>query len=353
MAEEARRELTAGKIKSLMGVSDAIATLNVGRFEAFEGAETKPCALAFDGPAFKHLNADGLETEEETTYLQTHLRVLSGMYGVLRPYDAIAPYRMEMGTRWAPGAPKDRLYEYWGTDIANCIADDVEAQAESTQTKPFVLNCASQEYWKSVKSDVLEKRGIPVYTASFPGPAVYAKQARGAMVRHCIDAGVSSPQDLKTFVGTDGSWSYDGKASSEFNFVFTRGAKRRRVAIKEKPEVRLQRERDHPKRRSGLEIIESIRSFRDAIVASTLGTRFSESAPPSRPALCFPSRVNRVVHCVVTRRPRERIPTEPDPTRKRQTLDRIRSTRSTLADEARTNERLGSYGCWTEHDVFR
>ena len=77
MAEEARRELTAGKIKSLMGVSDAIATLNVGRFEAFEGAETKPCALAFDGPAFKHLNADGLETEEETTYLQTHLRVLS------------------------------------------------------------------------------------------------------------------------------------------------------------------------------------------------------------------------------------------------------------------------------------
>ena len=225
MAEEARRELTAGKIKSLMGVSDAIATLNVGRFEAFEGAETKPCALAFDGPAFKHLNADGLETEEETTYLQTHLRVLSGMYGVLRPYDAIAPYRMEMGTRWAPGAPKD-LCEYWGTDIANCIADDVEAQAESTQTKPFVLNCASQEYWKSVKSDVLEKRGIPVYTASFPGPAVYAKQARGAMVRHCIDAGVSSPQDLKTFVGTDGSWSYDGKASSEFNFVFTRGAKR-------------------------------------------------------------------------------------------------------------------------------
>jgi cytoplasmic iron level regulating protein YaaA (DUF328/UPF0246 family) len=225
IAEVARRELTAGKIKSLMGVSDAIATLNVGRFEAFESAETKPCALAFDGPAFKHLNADGLETEEETTYLQTHLRVLSGMYGVLRPYDAIAPYRMEMGTRWAPGAPKD-LYEYWGTDIANSIADDVEAQAKSTQTKPFVLNCASQEYWKSVKSDVLEKRGIPVYTASFPGPAVYAKQARGAMVRHCIDARVSSPQDLKAFVGTDGSWSYDSKASTEFNFVFTRGAKR-------------------------------------------------------------------------------------------------------------------------------
>lgn len=223
MAESARRELTAGKIKSLMGVSDAIATLNVGRFEAFESAETKPCALAFDGPAFKHLNADGLETEEETTYLQTHLRVLSGMYGVLRPYDAIAPYRMEMGTRWAPDASKD-LYEYWGTDIANSIADDVEAQAKSTQTKPFVLNCASQEYWKSVKSGVLEKRDIPVYTASFPGPAVYAKQARGAMVRHCIDARVSSPQDLKAFVGTDGSWSYDSKASTEFNFVFTRQA---------------------------------------------------------------------------------------------------------------------------------
>jgi uncharacterized protein len=224
LAACAKKELSAGKIKSLMGVSDAIASLNAKRFQTFEKATKKPCVLAFDGPAFKHLDAPSFTTVDEVEYLQRHLRILSGLYGTLKPYDDVAPYRLEMGTKWAAGDAKD-LYEYWGDDIANALVDDVEALAkESNSSTPFVVNCASQEYFKSVKLDVLKTRGVPVYTMTFPGPSVYAKQARGAMVRHCVDAKVRAPEDLKTFQGVDGEWRFDAKASTEFNFVFTRGA---------------------------------------------------------------------------------------------------------------------------------
>jgi len=222
------RELKVGDLKTLMGVSDAIAKLNVERFGNFEEATTKACALAFDGPAFKHLKAATLKTDEEKAYLQRHLRILSGLYGCLRPYDAIAPYRLEMGTKWAPNSSSKDLYAYWGEDIALAILDDLDEQAAANGAEasatPFVVNCASQEYWKSVKRDTLTKRGVDVYTMTFPGPAVYAKQARGAMVRHCVDARVSSPDDLKTFTGTDGCWTFDAASSSEFNFVFARGS---------------------------------------------------------------------------------------------------------------------------------
>ena len=130
IAREAR-ELKAGDLKTLMGVSDAIAKLNVERFGNFEKAATKACALAFDGPAFRHLKASTLKTEEEKAYLQKHLRILSGLYGCLRPYDAIAPYRLEMGTKWAPSG-KD-LYAYWGEDIALAIADDLDEQAATSE----------------------------------------------------------------------------------------------------------------------------------------------------------------------------------------------------------------------------
>lgn len=231
IAADAAKTLSAAKIKSLMSVSDAIASLNAKRYAEFEEAPTKEAALCFDGPAFKHLDADSLDGDG-ARYLQHHLRVLSGMYGVLRAYDAIAPYRLEMGTRWAPAASKAKdLYEFWGADIANALADDVEALAKVTKTKPFVVNCASQEYWKAVKVEALAKRGVDVYTMTFPGPAVHAKQARGAMVRHIVDARVACPEDLKTFVGTDGCWTFDAGASSEFNFVFRRGvAKPKREA---------------------------------------------------------------------------------------------------------------------------
>ena len=234
IAADAAKTLSAAKIKSLMSVSDAIASLNAKRYAEFEEATTKEATLCFDGPAFKRLDAESLDADG-ARYLRDHLRVLSGMYGVLRAYDAIAPYRLEMGTRWAPAGEAKDLYEFWGVDIANAIADDVEALAKTTKTKPFVVNCASQEYWKSVKVDVLAKRGVDVYTMTFPGPAVYAKQARGAMVRHIVDARVVCPDDLKTFVGTDGCWTFDAGASSEFNFVFRRvaaNAKREAPAVK-------------------------------------------------------------------------------------------------------------------------
>jgi len=226
IARLAEKDLNANKIKSLMGVSDAIATLNVKRFKNFQSAETKACVLAFDGPAFKHLRAGEFKDAEDMEYLQQHLRILSGLYGVLRPYDAIAPYRLEMGTKWAPDVKN--LYEYWGTDIANAIADDLERQSEQSGTSPFVVNCASQEYFKSVNLKTLQdERNVPVYSINFPGPAVYAKQARGAMVRHCVENKVVNPQDLKSFVGNDGCWSFDEGASSEFTFVFRRnGAKK-------------------------------------------------------------------------------------------------------------------------------
>jgi cytoplasmic iron level regulating protein YaaA (DUF328/UPF0246 family) len=219
------RTLSAAKIKSLMSVSDAIAVLNVERFDAFESARTKPCALLFDGPAYKALDATTL-SPKDVAFANDHLRFLSGLYGLLRPSDAIAPHRLEMGTKLATGRGAN-LYAFWGDAIADAIAADVALLPEPQR---FVVNCASAEYWRAASQRRLEDvHGVRVIACVFPGPAVHAKAARGAMCRHVVTARVVDPEGLKTFAGANGEWAFDrverekGPGGGE-RFVFARAA---------------------------------------------------------------------------------------------------------------------------------
>ena len=219
------RTLSAAKIKSLMSVSDAIAVLNVERFDAFESARTKPCALLFDGPAYKALDATTL-SPEDVAFANDHLRFLSGLYGLLRPSDAIAPHRLEMGTKLATGRGAN-LYAFWGDAIADAIAADVALLPEPQR---FVVNCASAEYWRAASQRRLEDvHGVRVIACVFPGPAVHAKAARGAMCRHVVTARVVDPEGLKTFAGANGEWAFErverekGPGGGE-RFVFARAA---------------------------------------------------------------------------------------------------------------------------------
>ena len=167
------KRLTAPKIKSLMGVSDAIASLNAERFARWDDAAPKQCAFAFDGPAFRAFDAASLSADE-LAHAQTHVRFLSGLYGLLRPFDAVKPYRLEMGSKLET-ARGSNLYAFWGDAVTTAILEDLESQPQSQR---FVVNCASQEYWKCVNVDLLAERGVDVYTCVFPGPSVYAKAAR-------------------------------------------------------------------------------------------------------------------------------------------------------------------------------
>lgn len=217
------RELTAAAaalsksdLKSLMGLSDSLAALNHARFSDFESQPSRMAIGAFEGQAYKGLSAATL-AESELGYLQRSLRVLCGLYGVLRPYDEIRPYRMEMSTRMSCGA-SGNLYAYWGSQITDSLNSELDAIADSDAK--FVLNIASQEYAKSVSFPQLR---APVITVNFPGPAVHAKTARGEMARFCAERSVCSAEQLKQFTGSKGEWRFVPSASSDATLVFHRG----------------------------------------------------------------------------------------------------------------------------------
>jgi len=190
------RSLTRPKIKALMNVSDDLADLTHQRFQAFDPdrAPNAPAAFAFAGDVYRGLDARSL-TEQDLAWAQDHVRILSGLYGVLRPLDGIQPYRLEMGTRLKIGRKKN-LYEFWGADIAEEIGD---AAGDGV-----VINLASNEYFDAVDTDALDAR---IITPAFKeitdkGAKVmqyYAKHARGAMTRWIIENRIDDPKRIKEF----------------------------------------------------------------------------------------------------------------------------------------------------------
>ena len=216
------RNLTLGDLKSLMKLSDDLARLNRDRFRAFEDTPndeiTRPAALAFAGDTYQGLDAGSLN-EDEMAWAQDHLRILSGLYGVLRPLDAIQAYRLEMGSRLKTRRGKN-LYEYWRDDLSKAL----NAQAEQTGSDVLV-NCASQEYFGAVAPKALKLR---VITPSFmedgeKGPKMvgfYAKNARGAMARFIIQNRLNDPKSLLDF-DTNG-YKYQPAMSSQDKPVFMR-----------------------------------------------------------------------------------------------------------------------------------
>lgn len=212
------RELSVKDLQKLMGISENLAKLNAERFSDFGRMQTKPAALAFAGDTYQGLEANSLD-EEELNWAQDHLRILSGLYGVLRPLDAIQPYRLEMGSRLKTGRGKS-LYDFWGDQISQAL----NTQAEDVKTD-VLINCASQEYFGAVDRDALNLRVItPVFMEEKAGTAkivsFYAKKARGAMARFIIQHRLTDPEQIKDF--DTGGYRYRGDLSDEANWVFLR-----------------------------------------------------------------------------------------------------------------------------------
>ena len=217
------REKSPQDIAALMDISDQLAVLNVGRYQSWQchyaPPEGKQALLAFMGDVYEGMNAASFSAAE-LDYAQHHLRILSGLYGLLRPLDLMLPYRLEMGTKLANPRGKD-LYAFWG-DI---ITDALNAEL-AKQDKPLLLNLASEEYFKSVRP---KKLAAPQIDCVFQdrkgnGPykivSFYAKRARGLMARFVIQNRVESVDGLKDF-DLDG-YRFESGTSEGSKLVFRR-----------------------------------------------------------------------------------------------------------------------------------
>lgn len=217
LAEVAGR-LSVKHLRNLMSISENLAKLNAERFSAFGEMEAKPAALAFAGDTYQGLEAGTLEPDE-MAWAQDHLRILSGLYGLLRPLDAMQPYRLEMGSRLKTKRGKS-LYDYWGDTISKTL----NAQAKETGSDTLV-NCASQEYFGAVDPGALKLNVItPTFMEDKDGTpkivSFFAKKARGAMARYIIQHRLTDPEALKDF--DTGGYRYNAELSEDGKPVFLR-----------------------------------------------------------------------------------------------------------------------------------
>ncbi len=215
---DAVRALSYEEAKALWRCSDALAELNFERFRTMDvrgdAAALTPAALAYEGVQYQHL-APGVMTADQLDYLQERLRILSGFYGVLRPFDGVVPYRLEMQAKLAVGGARD-LYGFWGDALYRAIAAETD----------LIVNLASVEYAKAVVP-YAERAGIRVATCLFGGidgrgrfvqRATAAKAARGSMVRWCAERGVGRVDDLRAF--DVGGYVYNEERSNADTLVF-------------------------------------------------------------------------------------------------------------------------------------
>ncbi|MFK3660714.1 peroxide stress protein YaaA [Scandinavium sp. NPDC088450] len=216
------RKLSAPQIGKLMSISDKLADLNATRFHDwhpdFTPQNARPAILAFKGDVYTGLQAEEF-SEADFDFAQQHLRMLSGLYGVLRPLDLMQPYRLEMGIRLENAKGKD-LYQFWGEVITNKLNDALKAQGDDV-----VINLASDEYFKAVKPKKLQGKIIkPVFldekNGKFKVISFYAKKARGLMSRYIIENRLTTVEALKSF-DSEG-YFFDEAASSDVELVFKR-----------------------------------------------------------------------------------------------------------------------------------
>ena len=227
LAESARligrlRELAPNELASLMGISDPLAELNFGRYAAwstpFTPANAKPAVLAFNGDVYEGLDAGTLSVAD-LLFAQDRVRILSGLYGVLRPLDLIQPYRLEMGTRLVNSRGKD-LYAFWGSRIAEAV--NAAARASGS---PTLVNLASDEYFKSVKPKKLKGRIVTPVFEDWKGGrykiiSFYAKRARGLMSRYVIGKRIDEVEALQGFDAE--GYAFAADASDADTLVFRR-----------------------------------------------------------------------------------------------------------------------------------
>lgn len=220
---ERARQLTIADLMELSQVNHSIAQTNYDRFYnwhlPFTPDNAKQAVLMFNGEVYNGLQAKTLSAED-FSYLQNHLRILSGVYGVLRPLDLIQPYRLEIGSKLNVAKAKN-LYEFWGDSITRKLNEALEAAGN-----PMVLvNLASGEYFKSVNTAKLNARVIDIefYQMKDDKPktiVVYTKKARGMMARYIVQNQIEDPELLKGF-DAEGYW-FSPQLSTEDKLVFTR-----------------------------------------------------------------------------------------------------------------------------------
>ena len=214
------RARTIAELRSLMSISDDLARLNRERFQAFkpDSLDGVQAAFAFAGDVYEGLQARTLD-KAGLAFAQKHVRILSGLYGLLRPLDRIQPYRLEMGTRLKTRRGSS-LYDFWGDRLSKGLNADAEGQPD-----PTLVNLASQEYFGAVDARALK---LPIVTPNFYEEkdgerriiSFFAKRARGTMARYAIDERLEKAEDLKAF-DRDG-YRFDKAASTETEWIFIR-----------------------------------------------------------------------------------------------------------------------------------
>ncbi|WP_444915154.1 peroxide stress protein YaaA [Microbulbifer sp. TRSA007] len=216
------RELSPQQVSSLMKISDKLGVLNYDRFHTwkrpFTDNNARPALLAFKGDVYTGLEAETMG-KRDFAYAQKHLRMLSGLYGLLRPLDLMQPYRLEMGTKFENAKGKN-LYEFWGDKITEAL----NAQLQGVKNRELV-NLASNEYFKSVKTKQLDAQVITPHfkdlkNGQYKMISFFAKKARGMMSRWAIDQRIKKAEELKGF--DVAGYGYNPGLSTEWEWVFTR-----------------------------------------------------------------------------------------------------------------------------------
>jgi len=216
------KQLSPQALSALMGISDKLGVLNYDRYQQwclpFTPSNSRPAILAFKGDVYVGLDAYSF-TEDDFGFAQQHLRILSGLYGVLKPLDLMQAYRLEMGTRYSNNRGKD-LYAFWGEIITETLNKQLKKLGSDT-----LINLASNEYFKSViKPKLAAKIVTPVFkdwkNGQFKVVSFFAKKARGRMSAYIIKNGITDPQRLKEF--DEDGYTYNGAFSDQSELVFTR-----------------------------------------------------------------------------------------------------------------------------------
>lgn len=215
------KKISSKKIGAMMHLSTDLSNLNHQRYQDWKNEtnlneENAHVTAAFDGEVYRGLDAPSF-SEKELKIAQEKVRILSGVYGILKPLDVIYPYRLEMGTKWAVTPAKKNLYQFWGKKIAE--------QLNSENEDGLIINLASAEYFKAVDRKVLKGRVItPTFKEFKNGDykviMIFAKRARGSMARYIVKNNISDPEQIKLF-DTDG-YSFDVNQSTEDDWVFVR-----------------------------------------------------------------------------------------------------------------------------------
>jgi len=217
------REFSAPQLEKLMHLSTNLAQLNFDRYKdwhlPFKPQNAKQSILTFKGDVYAGMNVESF-SDDDLNYTQNHLRILSGLYGLLRPLDLMQPYRLEMGTRLENKRGKN-LYEFWGSQITELLNKQLKEMDTDT-----LLNLASNEYFKSVKPKEIKGQIItPVFKekrddGSYKIIGIYAKKARGMMSAFILKNKLEQVEQIKNF--TEAGYVYNPELSSETNWVFSR-----------------------------------------------------------------------------------------------------------------------------------